>query len=127
MPIGSSDLLFPRRSENQVKRSAELGLQTGPDFTDITKAFTAMTSNPGLIARGGAWVDPMQAQQDATGGYLSARGQIAGNWLNNRSALAGVESASASDIGQISAMIPELQTSALGEQSGLFGLLGGLL
>jgi len=40
-------------------------------------------SNPTLLARGGAWNDPQQVQQQATPGYLNARSGVAQNRMQN--------------------------------------------
>jgi hypothetical protein len=127
MPTGPTDLLWPSYTEGGIEKWAKTNLRTGPDFGDITKAFSSLMSNPSLIARGGTWNDPQQAQQEATGGYLSARGGVAQNKLSEDTADAGLATSAGQARGQLLQLIPQLLTSQLGAQGSLFGsLLGGL-
>jgi hypothetical protein len=122
-----TDLMFPARTQNQVERYAKTDLARQPDFTDITKAFSSLMANPSLIARGGTFNDPMQAQQEATPGYLSARSGVAQNRMNQIGADATLSQSAGAARGNILDLIPQLLAQRIGGQGSLFGaLLGGL-
>lgn len=127
MPTGPSDLNFPAMGEHGLEKWARTDIRRGPDFTDITKAFSSLMSNPSLIARGGMFTDPMQAQQEATPGYLQARGGIAQNRMNTQANDVALAESAGSARGSILDLINQLKTQQIGANSSLFGsLLGGL-
>jgi hypothetical protein len=127
MPTGPSDLMFPSYTEGGVEKWAGTDMRRGPDFTDITKAFSSLMSNPSLIARGGNFVDPMQVQQDATPGYLGARAGVAENRMNNIANDAELDINAGSARGSLLSLINQLKSQQIGVQGSLFGtLLGGL-
>jgi hypothetical protein len=127
MPTGPSDLNFPAMGEHGIEKWARTDLVRGPDFSDITKAFSSLMSNPSLIARGGQFTDPMQAQQEATPGYLQARGGVAQNRMNTQANDAALAQNAGSARGQILDLINQLHAQSINANSSLFGtLLGGV-
>jgi hypothetical protein len=93
-------------------------MNTAPDFSKLTSMFSNLAANPMLSARGGAFVDPAQAQQQATGGYLGGRGDVATSYLQNLFSLANLANTVGSNQGQIATLIPQLQAANLRAQSG---------
>ncbi len=122
-----SDLNFPAQQEKRIERWANTDIRRGPDFSGINSLFGSLMSNPSLIARGGTYTDPMQAQQEATPGYLQARGGVAQNRMQNIGNDAALAESAGTARGQILNLINQLRAATIGGNSSLFGtLLGGL-
>jgi hypothetical protein len=126
--MGPGDLRWPQSLEGGIGKFARSSMIHGPDFSDIDHMFGNMMSNPTMMARGGNWIDPMQAQQQATSGYLSNRGGIAENFMQQLMRMAGLAESAGSAKGQIAGMIPRLEAIDTSANSSLFGnLLGGMV
>jgi len=127
MATGPSDLLFPSYTEGGIQKWANTDIRRGPDFSDITKAFSTLMSNPTLLARGGAWNDPQQVQQQATPGYLNARSGVAQNRMQNIGNDAALAKSAGNAQGNILDLMNQINTMQTGTQGSMFGsLLGGM-
>jgi hypothetical protein len=121
-------MLSPLWGEKRLQQYADTALRTAPDFSATDKAYSSLMSNPSLFARGGSFVDPSQAQQDAGSGYLQSRGQIGQDFLSNQSNLAGVAAGAGGALGQVSAMQTLLNAMNKNSNTNAFSaIMGGLL
>lgn len=124
----NSSFTSPLWGEKRVIKFADEALRTAPDFTAADKAYSRLMSNPTLFARGGSFVDPMQAQQFAGKGFLQSRGQTEGDFLQNQNRLAQVSAGAGSSLANIVSDISSLNALQTSGQGGLYGqLMGGLL
>lgn len=122
--MGPGDLTYPQHIEKGLGRYLQSAMNTGPDFGGVNQMFSQM-GKMGPMVRGGQFIDPSQAQQEATGGYLSSRGNIEQNYLGNLFQLAALQGLVGKNMGNIAAMIPELQAQQV--QAGSSGIFGGLI
>lgn len=121
--MGPGDLTYPAHIEKGLGKYLQSAMNIQPDFSSINTMFSNM-ANMGPMVRGGQFINPEQAQEEATPGYLSSRGNIAANALNNMFQLAALQSTVGGDLGTIAAMIPSLQAQRVMAQSA--GPFGGL-
>lgn len=127
--MGPGDLTYPMHIEKGLGRYLQSAMNVQPDFSGINNMFSSIGSM-GPLVRGGQFMDPQQTQAAATPGYLSARGGIAQNNLQNLFDLSSLQTLVGGDLGNMAAMIPALQAQQIqAKMSGasqLGNLFGGL-
>lgn len=125
--MGPGDISYPMHIEKGLGRYLQSAMAQQPDYSTLNQSFTTL-ANQGPMVRGGQFIDPTEEQQYATSGYMGARGQIAGNYLNNMFQLAALDAMAGNRLGTMAAMIPTLQASALQSQgaggSSILGMFG---
>lgn len=116
-------------SDLSAYTTAALGRPT--DFSAVDRPFSSLFSNPMFMNVGGQLQDPGQVTQMAGPSWLAARGGTAAQDIQNRMDLAGLGTAFAGDIGQMSneqIMLEALRKRMEASGGGLFsGLLGSML
>lgn len=125
--IGPGSETFPEHLDIGLGKYINAQMQTQPNFAGINSMFSTLGSM-GPFVRGGTFYNPQEAQQYATPGYLSDRGQIAQGNIQNMFNLANLALATGTARGTTAAMIPELQSQQIqaqmaGSPSSLFGSL----
>ena len=123
--VSPGDLTYPAHIQKGLNRYLQSALNVQPDFSGINSMFSSF-GNMQPMVRGGQFIDPSQAQQIATPGYLSARGNIASTGINNMFNLASMLSQGGVDYNTAMNYIPQLMAAqtrlqTAGGPAGLFG------
>lgn len=121
--MGPGDVTYPEHLTVGLGKYLQSAMQTQPDFSGINQMFSTL-GGMGPIVRGGQFMNPEQAKEYATPSYLTARGDIAQQNIQNMFQLAQLANQTGGLRGQIAAMIPELKAQQIKTQSS--GLFGGL-
>lgn len=119
-----NDLYRAQHIEKGLGKYIGREMEAPPDFSALNKMFSNL-SNPSLSAPGGSWLNPQEAQQMATPGYLSARGDTSASYLNNLFSLSALQDLIGRNMSGIAAMIPSLQAMQTRAGAGGFSAIAG--
>lgn len=132
-PIGetvsdTNDLNYPIMLDRQLSKYANAQLHSPTDFSGANNMFSNAMKNPSFtLGPGGTFLDPSQTQNIAANNYLTDRGNIAANNLQNNDQLASLLLNLGSSIGNITANQTGLEASQMTQNASSGGLFGGLL
>jgi hypothetical protein len=103
-------------------------LRNPTDFSQANQGFGNMISNPQLfMGPGGVALDPTQTNAAAGQGYLQNRAGISSANMSQKASFADLLMNAGGDIGNLTALMTQLQAAQLNQQTGATGsILGGL-
>lgn len=123
-----TDLNNPQQIDKRFSGFLQRSLRAPTDFSQANQGFANMVSNPMLfMGPGGVALDPTQTNAAAGQGYLQNRAGISSADMAQKASFADLLMNAGSNIGNLQALMQQLQAQQLNQQTSATGsILGGL-